>query len=185
MSSVLQDWVQNLTYMQQGVLVSSIRGPDGLSKDHVAKLLIRWLRRCTLHMAFESSDAGHPVVFTDPGSLGGGSFTGPSINGYGDQWERPMFKILKDYMAHLDESPHHFQLHFMHASEILGYKHPNEKIRKWWYECYIRLANDMHLNPESEVQMNFRLGDEEEQWRACEEVIAKAPDSPESKTFGG
>ena len=43
---VLQPWVLNLTYMQQSVLITSVRGPDGIRKDHVAKLLLRWLRRC-------------------------------------------------------------------------------------------------------------------------------------------
>ncbi len=184
-NSVLQPWVEDLSYMMQGVLVSSIRGPDGLPKDHIAKLLIRWLRRCTLHMAFESATANHPVVFTDPSKEGGGSFTGPSLSKETDAWrtgiwEPAMYNVLKEYLATLDAVPHHFQLHFMHAAEILGYKHPDYRISSWWAECYRRLANDMHLNPESEIQMSFRLGDNEKQWRDCEEVIAKAPGSPES-----
>lgn len=184
MPSVLQPWVQNLTYMQQGVLVSSVRGPDGMRKDHIAKLLIRWLRRCTLHMAFESAEAKSPVVFTDPVAKGGGSFTGPSLPNHHWNlldWRESMMKVLDQYLSTLDEVPHHFQLHFMHASEILGYKHPDDRIREWWNKVYARLANDMHLGPESELQMNFRLGDKMKNWVDCEEVMAKAPGSLEER----
>lgn len=80
---------------------------------------------------------------------------------------------ITDYLRHVDELPHHFQLHFMHAAEILGYKHPDSRIRKWWNTTYLRLVNDMHLQPESEERMDKRLGDFEEHWRAAEEVTAK------------
>lgn len=190
MPSVLQPWVQDLTYMQQGVLVSSVRGPDGMRKDHIAKLLIRWLRRCTLHMAFESAESGNPVAFVNPRKPGGGSFTGPSLPPFAHQtnfddcfnWEEPMMKVLDQYLSTLDEVPHHFQLHFMHASEIIGYKHPDVSIRDWWIKVYYRLANDMHLNPESGKQMDFRLGDKMKDWADCEEVQAKAPGSPEAES---
>jgi hypothetical protein len=42
MPAVTQDWVNNLTFMQQSVLLSAIRGPDGFAKFHKAKPLIRW-----------------------------------------------------------------------------------------------------------------------------------------------
>ena len=71
---VLQPWVLNLTYMQQSVLITSVRGPDGIRKDHVAKLLLRWLRRCFLVSAFDGR------ALTDPVEQGGGSFTGPSLD---------------------------------------------------------------------------------------------------------
>jgi len=32
--SVLQDWVHELTFMQQSVLIAAVRGPDGIRKDH-------------------------------------------------------------------------------------------------------------------------------------------------------
>lgn len=83
-----------------------------------------------------------------------------------------MHLVLDEYMLTLDELPHHFQLHFMHAAEILGYRHPNDAIRQWWNEAYQRLVNDMHLAPESHEEMSRRLGDNEGAWRAKEEVRA-------------
>ena len=85
--------------------------------------------------------------------------------------------LVKQYLACVDELPHHFQLHFMHASEIIGYKHPDPLIRSWWLGTYHQLVNDMHLFPESAALMEKRLGDSEVDWRAREEVTAKGPDA--------
>lgn len=170
--NVLQDWVCDLTLMQQSVLLTSLRGADGMPKDHVSKLLIRWLRRCVLISAFDK------CVLTNPADPRGGSFTGPSLEGvHHKDWSRAMHYLLKEYMRTLDEVPHHFQLHFMHAAEIIGYKHPDrEVIGEWWMRAYFQLANDMHLTPERETAMDRRLGDRESDWRAAEEVTAKSPE---------
>ncbi len=198
--SVLQDWVHNLTFMQQSVLIAAVRGPDGIRKDHVAKLLLRWLRRCFLISAFNGQVLDRPYL------PGGGSFTGQSMEGpyHGDTWgqkdalgsNRPMEleqiigrirerwekhwpiamdNLVTDYLRTLDELPHHFQLHFMHAAEILGYKHPDPLVREWWHRTYLRLVNDLHLFHEIEELMDLRLGDVESQWREREEVTAKGP----------
>ena len=172
--SVLQDWVTELTFMQQSVLIAAVRGPDGIGKDHQVKRLCRWLRRCILLSAFD----GKPII--DPYYRNGGSFTGPSLRTDIDyppnwDWREAMDQEMTEYLRHVDELPHHFQLHFMHAAEIIGYKHPDAFIAGWWKKTYMRLCNDMHLNPETEEKMDYRLGDREKQWRACEEVIAKTP----------
>lgn len=166
---VIQNWVIALTYMQQSVLLTSLRGPDTLDKNHVSKLLIRWLRRCVLLTAFEKR------VMTTPGEPGGGSFTGPSISRETVFWEDRMFLLLEDYLNHVDETPHHFHLHLIHAFEIVGYKHPTDKIRVWFRQAYLKLVNDMHMKPESEQEMDRRLGDNEAQWRQAEEVTAENP----------
>ena len=177
--SVTQTWTWSLTYMQQSVLLAAIRGPDGIDKNHVSKRLVRWLRRCVLLGAFERA------VLARPYDEGGGSFTGQSIERVGerhfrlhwsaevrDTWQAAMHDVLDDYMRATDAIPHHFQLHFLHAAEILGYKHPEAEVRDWWLSAYRRLVNDMHLLPESEKTMDRRLGDREADWRAAEEVTA-------------
>lgn len=181
--SVLQDWVEKLTFMQQSVLISAVRGPDGIKKDHVAKLILRWFRRCILVSAFEGG------VLMTPLDGGGGSFTGPSlqsktvaVSGLGIErvpdkvdWPLRMDDLLTDYLRTVDELPHHYQLHLLHASEIVGYKHSDPKIRAWWFHAYLRLVNDLHLLPESESLVDKRLGDNEAGWRAREEVTAAGP----------
>jgi len=152
--SVLQDWVHDLTFMQQSVLITSCRGPDGLSKDHIAKVLLRWLRRCFLISAFDRK------AIWDPYTPGGGSFTGPCT--------MKIEEAVDDYLRSVDETPHHFHLHLMHAAEILGYKHPDAGIRFFWHQFYRRIVRDAHLYPESEEQMDKRLGDRREDWLAAE-----------------
>jgi hypothetical protein len=160
---VTQEWTHRLKLMQQTVLLTAIRGPDGVAKYHPSKYMLRWYRRCVLLGALDQN------VFDNPYDPRGGSFTGPSY-GEGEplarEWYTPMQQVFNKYLQSLDELPHHFQLHFMHAAEIVGYKHPDALIRDWWNYVYRELANDMHLEPETEEAMDFRLGDSEAQWRA-------------------
>lgn len=161
--SVLQDWVQELTFMQQSVLLTAVRGPDGATKYGSIKMLLRWYRRCVLISAFDGS------VLTDPCDSRGGSFTGPSIQaaeGNPDDWQKLMDLKVDDYIREMDAIPLHFHNHFMHAAEILGYKHPEPDIRQWWNKVYVRFAHSFHLYPESEEQMDARLGDRREGWLA-------------------
>lgn len=157
----MQEWTEDISMMQQTVLISAVRGPDGIVKYSDVKNLIRWFRRCVLISATDGE------VLTNPYSLSGGSFTGPSYSG-GTKggWEYPMCRVVDGYIRSLDAIPHHFQLHLMHAIEIIGYKHPDDRIRAWWYSVYLRLVADMHLSPETEETLDHRLGDNREQWLA-------------------
>lgn len=164
-ASVVQEWVAGLPMMQQTVLLTAVRGPDGLPKYHPTKFVLRWYRRCILMSALDGE------VLTDPVDTNGGSFTGPAVKP--DPlagWVRQMDDRVTEYLRALDEVPHHFQLHFMHAVEILGYKHPDEHTRAWWHGVYLRLVHDMHLWPETEDQLDQRLGDSREGWLARGDV---------------
>lgn len=116
--SVLQDWVQGLPMMQQTVLLTAVRGPDGLPKYHATKWVLRWYRRCILLSAMDGR------VLADPVEPNGGSFTGPSCT----------------------------------------YKHPDDEVRTWWHQVYLRLVHDMHLWPETAEQLDDRLGDSRSGW---------------------
>lgn len=159
--SVLQEWVLRLSLMQQSVLLTAVRGPDGLEKYGCVKMLLRWYRRCVLVSAFDKKVLDHPA------DTGGGSFTGPSI-GYAkrnNNWIQGMDDLVGEYLQKLDAIPHHFQMHFLHAVEILGYKHTNKTIRNWWGGVYVRLVNDLHLHPETEDELDERLGDTAAGWK--------------------
>jgi len=170
---VTQAWTHSLPYMQQTVLLTAVRGPDGAGKYHPSKYMLRWFRRCTLICALEG------IALTTPDDPRGGSFTGPSYKPsdplYNDpDWAINMDVIFALYLRSLDELPHHFQLHFMHAAEIVGYKHPDMKIRTWWRSVYYELARDMHLKPEPVDEMDRRLGDDESLWREANHVATQA-----------
>lgn len=158
---VLQDWVCELSFMQQTVLMTAIRGPDGLPKYGPCKNLLRWFRRCTLLSALDGR------VLKTPFEVGGGSFTGQSLplaNWPEYDWRSDMDRQADAYLRELDGIPHHFQMHFMHAAEIVGYKHPDEMTQGWWCNLYFRLVNDMHLHPETAEQLDRRLGDTMAGW---------------------
>lgn len=163
--SVLQDWVHELSFMQQTVLLTAIRGPDNTPKYGPVKMLMRWYRRCVLVSSLEGR------VIDTPFEEGvGGSFMGPSFlvedhMGTGRiTWMAVMDDIVAQYLREVDALPHHFQMHLMHAFQIVGYKHPDRNIGTWFRDTYFRLVKDLHLTPESEDRMDWRLGDSREQW---------------------
>jgi hypothetical protein len=186
--SVVQPWVSELPLMQQTVLLTAVRGPDGIAKYSAAKYLLRWYRRCVL---LSSIDGG--IALTDPFSNHGGSFTGPTIepprwnpvdwNSWVDAyqetppvtfdqhvqclaWEPVMDGWVTGYLSDLDAMPLHYHLHAMHAYEIVGYQHPDERIANWWRSVYFRLVKDLHLTPETRETLNHRLSDDRAAWLA-------------------
>lgn len=162
---VIQLWVTRLTYMQQSVLLACVRGPDNIEKYHACKYLVRWYRRCILISAMDGE------VISNPWDTRGGSFTGPSLSRQqvelmrgGYSWQNMMDDRINNYIQSLDVLPHHYQMHFLHGAEIIGYKHPNDEIRIWWRRLYYRLVKDMHLEPETKEAMDERLGDNRAGW---------------------
>lgn len=153
--SVLNPWMSTLTFMQQSVLLAMVRNADGIPKHHPQKELIKWLRRCILQSAF---DRCH---LTEPNMPGGGSFTGP-VESVQD--------ALNEFIWARDEMTLHYFAHAMHAFEILGYHYPDEKWRKFWFEAYHRMVNALHLEPESKYEMDKRLSDNMNMWKAREDV---------------
>lgn len=147
--------------MQQSVLISAIRGPDGVIKNHPSKMLCRWFRRCVVISAFDKKTLDNPY------DLGGGSYTGPSIESPQDGiWEVGMDMRVKEYLDSQDSLPLHFHLHLLHGAEIVGYKHSTPRIRCWWNDTYLRIAHDMHLSIETKEQLDGRLNDDKSKWLA-------------------
>jgi hypothetical protein len=137
--------------MQQSVLLSAIRNSDGVAKRHPGKQLIRFYRRCVLLSAFDGKQ------LWSPSTPGGGSFTGPVED---------IELALDHFIDSRDEMSLHYYAHAMHAFQILGYKFPDEYYREFWLQAYTRMAHALHLWPEAMSEMDKRLGDGEENWRA-------------------
>lgn len=153
--TVMQDWTHQLTFMQQAVLLTAVRGPDGIPKDHIVKTILRWYRRCILYTAFERR------IFIDPYEPGGGKFT-KECSGI------KIDEAAKKYFDSIDEMPHHFHMHLMHAAQIVGYKHPDHKIGAFWTSFYHYACSDMHVEPEPPSKMDARLGDDKQKWQEYE-----------------
>ena len=161
---VIQQWVCGLSFMQQTVLLTAVRGPDGLPKYGGVKMLLRWYRRCILVSSLDGE------VLENPYDNRGGSFMGPSYFDNpthafeGRSWGDVMDAVMSEYLREIDAIPHHFQLHLLHSFEIVGYKHPDLIIRGWFRAAYERLVHDMHLWPETEAQLDARLNDTRAGW---------------------
>jgi hypothetical protein len=177
---VQQQWVLEIPFMQQSVLIAAVRAPDGIRKNHPVKVLMRWYRRCVLMSAFEQKE------YREPYSEGGGSFTGPftvdhataifgnEVNKHGGKPLSYYFDAMRFvYLDHVDELPHHFQLHLMHAAQIVGVHHTNPDISLWWKQFSHMIVDDAHLHPETDEEMNTRLSDNRDEWRKREVRVAK------------
>lgn len=131
---VLRDWVMELHLRCQGVLVSSVRGCDTIPKEHPLKDLVRVYRSIVLNAAVTK-----PSSFIEHVEL--------------DEAKQRMEKVLDD----VDALPVHYIMHLTHAAQIIGYKHPRDKVRKLWRWFYESMCHGFHLTPETEQRMALRL----------------------------
>lgn len=144
---------------------------------------MRWYRRSVLLSAFD----GKPLL--DPFVEGGGPFTEYHYWHFiaphrpwreaREYWRQAadkyrVFNEMRNvYLRHVDEMPHHFQLHMMHAAQIVGQYHPDGVIREWWDEFYRMIVNDAHLMPEPAEMLANRLSDDELSWKEREKTPAR------------
>jgi len=135
--SVVQSWIaERLSFKQQAVVLSALRGCDGIAKEDTSKSLTRAFRGSILNPAEDY----HPTK----------SFMGldPDLATKVDQ-----------FVEHTDHYPVHWVFHFAHACEIVGYKHPNEEVADFWRDIYERIVWGFHLITEPEHQCDYRLRD--------------------------
>lgn len=144
--SIIQPWATELGLRHQGVLVSAIRGCDSVEREDPSKWLVRCFRGVLLraHCGDLKKAASFMVPFDQ------------------EIWDH----TTADFYRSIDHYPNHWLLHFMHAAEIVGYKHPDVRISKAFGELYLRLVKKFHLNPELESQMDRRLSVDEQTFKA-------------------
>jgi hypothetical protein len=140
MRSVLQDWVMNLGLRHQGVLVSCIRGCDSVPKEDPSKALMRAMRGVILH-----SFNQQPSSFID--------FVNSNV------LRERMVAVLSSF----DHYPVHYIMHVLFATEIIAYKGPVSIVAADWLWFYKKLCKCFHVNPETEKQLDARLGETDEQ----------------------
>lgn len=145
--SVQPEWARSLTIQQQSVLLLAARGPDGVEKFHPCKAVVRAYRGTVLVAA----RYGRPLHWGERAD----TFMSLDSIANPHAWQED----CDAYFAAVDSVPHHYQMHLLHGAEILGYKHPDINMRTRWGTFYLRGVDDMHLQPESEAQMDARLSD--------------------------
>jgi hypothetical protein len=127
---VLQDWMGELPWKQQSVIISSLRGPD-TSRPASVKVITRWLRGITQNNADPSTDYMRNLPFLS----------------------------LEDFQRDLEYCTMHYYCHLMHAMEIIGYNHPEEQTKDIALGYYAAMVEFLHLNPETKDELNSRLED--------------------------
>lgn len=128
---VLHDWVGNLAWKMQSVLISAQRGPDSHFCPNI-KSLTKWVRRTCQ----QNADPSH--TFMADVAL-------PS---------------LEELEYELEYCTMHFTFHLLYGLEIIAYKHPDPIVRQKAMFYYRGIIEEiLHFNIESEQQMDLRLLD--------------------------
>lgn len=151
---VFPDWVLNLPSMQmQSVLMLAARGPDNVEKFHPVKTIVTRYRATVLKAAYlgrqmeigESDDTTFMTLIHFEKKY---------------HWEEA---ICQDFFNNVDCIAHHYYMHLMHGAEIIGYYHPHEIFRERWKYFYFECCSNLHLYPETGVQLTARLNDWDQQ----------------------
>lgn len=135
MKSVVQDWLSgdNISWKQQTVVLSSLRGCDGQSKYDLSKKLTRQLRSTILHNAGAADTSFMRNTMT--------------------------LEEVRELAEDSDKYPIHYYMHALHACEVIGFKHPDKEIREWFNGAYLIMVDALHLKPETEEECDYRLRD--------------------------
>ncbi|MBD5585117.1 MAG: hypothetical protein HDQ88_08540 [Clostridia bacterium] len=133
MSSVVHEWMNDLTFKQQTVVLSALRGCDGFPKEDVSKKISRFLCGCILKN----------------GGTKNTNFMKFDVN----------VNDVEMMRRDMDKYPMHYLLHLIHSAEIIGYYHPDEGIREFWNYFYLVMVDGMHLHPETKEENEYRLRD--------------------------
>lgn len=156
MKSVVRPWLANhCSFKEQAVVLSALRGCDGIPKEDISKKFTRKLRSVLFYPAM--------------------------VNVMSDEVDKYMKTTIEPWdvtrlCKHLDHYPMHWVMHFAHACEIIGYRHPNQEIRQFWHEIYVRMVREgLHLQPESVQDLDARLGDPDEWYPLMEDLKTRDP----------
>jgi hypothetical protein len=134
MASVLQDWVMELPFRHQGVLLAATRGCDLTPKlplDSPERHLTAYIRWCFMNPADER-EVDIPGAFM--------------------QSKPPKFRP-----SEFGHYPQHWYSHVMHALQVIGYKHPKVEVWQEAFSIYVMMVHSLHLNIESSDEMDERL----------------------------
>jgi hypothetical protein len=131
MSSVLQPWVETISWKCQSILFSGLRGPDHALCPSIKKVS-RWMRRVSQNNA----DPSKP---------------------YMAEGELPTPEQIEKELEH---SSVHFVHHFADALRVIAIWHPDELVRKQAYGIHFYIAKELfHFVPEDDATFICRHRD--------------------------
>lgn len=130
---VLQDWVCNISWKKQTVLLGALRAPDVITTLAIKEITI-WIR---LHV-LENAD---PMTGFMHGSL----------------QKLPLFEHIDREFERL---PLHCAHHILLAMQVIAREHPELDIASNVYKFYHDAINAQHLNVETRQQYEARYRDQ-------------------------
>lgn len=132
MSCVLADWVIEIGWKQQSILLSGLRAPD--FKTSATKKICRWMRSISQHNADPSKG------YMEPQKLG--------------------LDLRDQCMDELEYLPCHYVHHFADALRVVAIHHPDKKSRDFARSVHAEIAIEIfHFLPESDYQFIQRHED--------------------------
>lgn len=132
MTSVLQEWLEQLSWKKQTVVLTALRSPDSIHTLKLKQVTI-WIR---IHI-LKNADPMTGFMHNTLQSL-------------------PLFESLDREFERL---PLHTAHHIMLALEVIGFDHPTEEIRTVAWKFYSDSVRAQHLNPEIRDQYEARYLD--------------------------
>lgn len=131
--NVLQDWIDDLSWKKQTVLIGAIRAPDDLHTLKV-KQIVTWVRAVVLRDADPMTGFMHKAL--DKGL--------------------PLFEHIDREFERL---PLHAAHHLILAMQVIAYEHPSAEISGEALTFYHAAVDAQHLNPERRTQYEARMTD--------------------------
>ncbi|GJM05331.1 MAG: hypothetical protein DHS20C09_13220 [marine bacterium B5-7] len=134
-SLVLNPWMESMTWKEQTVLLTALRGPD-IGGTAEVKLMVRWIRSIVLRNAAPSKTFMRETNF------------------------KSVQDIAEEKPLAFDMLPIHYITHLMHAFQVIGVRHPEPSISTRAKHVYEDFCIYLHTNPETDSEMTLRLQDE-------------------------
>ena len=131
---VIKEWAWSLSWKQQAVILSALRGCDMADKEDPAKPFCRRLRS---------------VVLENGGANDTAEFMMANIS----------VDDITKFTKKIDLYPVHFLLHLIHAAEVIGFNHPDTEEAAFWNTFYNSMVHAFHMIPETKEMNDFRLRD--------------------------
>ncbi len=131
---VIKEWTWALSWKQQAVMLTALRGCDMVDKEDPAKPFCRRLRR---------------AIIENGGSDDNCEFMRNDLT----------ISDILPFTKRVDRYPVHFILHLIHAAEVIGFNHPDKVEAEFWLTFYHSMVHIFNMYPETKEQNDLRLRD--------------------------
>lgn len=135
---ILHGWILTLPLQMQFTLLLAIRQFDLADSCDSSRIIIHEYRKLIL----KEFNPTTPVE---------------ELNS--ETQDRDFRKAILKWINDLNKYNLNFINAIMQSSAIIGYKHPEVKIRRKWFDIYTKIAQRLNIHIETENDLNIRFGE--------------------------